>query len=310
MGEHDHHEIKADASFGLWMNIFINISITLFEFLFGFFSGSYALLSDALHNLEDTGGIVLSLFAHKVSKKPMDKNKTYGYKRAGVIAAFVNSIVLLTIFGFLGYEAALRLIHPKIVNGEMIIWVALIALAGNALGTLLLYKNSKEDLNVKATFIHMMSDSLNSAAVVVVGILISVYHVYILDPLVTFAIIAYIVYEAMGVIKRSVDILMEGVPVKMNFNEIKRKIESINNVVSFHHLHVWTLDGKELLLEGHVRVKPMNMEKADSIRDRIVEMLGNDYGISHTTIQLEQEPCVCEELIFRSAPDVLCQRDR
>ncbi len=299
MGEHDHHEINADASFGLWMNIFINIFITLFEFLFGFFSGSYALLSDALHNLEDTGGIVLSLFAHKVSKKPMDKNKTYGYKRAGVIAALINSIALLTIFGFLGYEATLRLIHPETVNGEMIIWVALIALIGNALGTFFLYKNSKDDLNVKAAFIHMLSDSLNSAAVVVVGIFISVYHIYILDPLVTFAIIAYIVYETIEVVKKSVNILMEGVPAEMNFNEIKRKIESIDNVVSFHHLHVWTLDGKELLLEGHVRVKPMNMEKADSIRDRIVKMLRTNYKISHTTIQLEQEPCGCEELIFQ-----------
>lgn len=299
MEEHDHHKISADASFGLWINIFINISITFFEFLFGFFSGSYALLSDALHNLEDTGGIALSLFAHKVSKKPLDKNKTYGYKRAGVIAALINSIVLLTIFGFLGYEATLRLIHPETVNGETIIWVALIALIGNALGTFFLHKNSKDDLNVKTAFIHMLSDSLNSAAVVVVGIFISVYHIYILDPLVTFAIIAYIVYETIEVVKRSVNILMEGVPAEMNFNEIKRKIESIDNVVSFHHLHVWTLDGKDLLLEGHVRVKPMNMEKADSIRDRIAEMLRINYKISHPTIQLEQEPCGCEELIFQ-----------
>ncbi len=299
MEEHDHHKISADASFGLWINIFINISITFFEFLFGFFSGSYALLSDALHNLEDTGGIALSLFAHKVSKKPLDKNKTYGYKRAGVIAALINSIVLLTIFGFLGYEATLRLIHPETVNGETIIWVALIALMGNTLGTFFLHKNSKDDLNVKTAFIHMLSDSLNSAAVVVVGIFISVYHIYILDPLVTFAIIAYIVYETIEVVKRSVNILMEGVPAEMNFNEIKRKIESIDNVVSFHHLHVWTLDGKDLLLEGHVRVKPMNMEKADSIRDRIAEMLRINYKISHPTIQLEQEPCGCEELIFQ-----------
>jgi cobalt-zinc-cadmium efflux system protein len=290
------HEQK-DASKALWANVFLNFGIVFFELLFGVISGSFALITDSIHNLEDAGGMILSLFANIASKKQKNERKTYGYKRSGVIAALINSIILLMTFAFLGYEATIRLIHPETINGQMVIWVGIVALAGNTLGTLLLHGHSHHDLNVKAAFIHMFSDSMNSAAVIVVGILIGLYHWYILDPLVTFGIIAYISYESFEIIGKSVNVLMEGVPNKIDFTQIKKDVESIQGVLSFHHVHLWSLDGEDTIMECHVRIRPSEMKTADMVRTQVNNLLKGKYGINHLTIQIEEKPCPDESLV-------------
>jgi cobalt-zinc-cadmium efflux system protein len=290
------HEQK-DASKALWANVFLNFGIVFFELLFGVISGSFALITDSIHNLEDAGGMILSLFANIASKKQKNERKTYGYKRSGVIAALINSIILLMTFAFLGYEATIRLIHPETINGQMVIWVGIVALAGNTLGTLLLHGHSHHDLNVKAAFIHMFSDSMNSAAVIVVGILIGLYHWYILDPLVTFGIIAYISYESFEIIGKSVNVLMEGVPNKIDFTQIKKDVESIQGVLSFHHVHLWSLDGEDTIMECHIRIRPSEMKTADMVRTQVNNLLKGKYGINHLTIQIEEKPCPDESLV-------------
>jgi len=290
------HEQK-DASKALWANVFLNFGIVFFELLFGVISGSFALITDSIHNLEDAGGMILSLFANIASKKQKNERKTYGYKRSGVIAALINSIILLMTFAFLGYEATIRLIHPETINGQMVIWVGIVALVGNTLGALLLHGHSHHDLNVKAAFIHMFSDSMNSAAVIVVGILIGLYHWYILDPLVTFGIIAYISYESFEIIGKSVNVLMEGVPSKIDFTQIKKDVESIQGVLSFHHVHLWSLDGEDTIMECHVRIRPSEMKTADMVRTQVNNLLKGKYGINHLTIQIEEKPCPDESLV-------------
>ncbi len=290
--------IKKDASKALWANIFVNFGIVFFELSFGVISGSFALITDSLHNLTDAGGMILSLFANVTSKKQKNEGKTYGYKRASVIAALINSLMLLMTFAFLGYEAAIKLVHPEMINGEIVVWVGLVALIGNTLGAFLLHGHSHHDLNVKAAFIHMLSDSMNSAAVVVLGILIYIYHWYILDPLVTFGIIAYISYESYKIIVKSINVLMEGVPEKVDFLQMKKDIESIENVISFHHVHVWSLDGEDKMMECHVRVKPSEMESIDETRMKVAGVLKEKYGIDHLTIQIEENPCLDESLVI------------
>ncbi len=297
----DHHHDHGDASKALWINVAMNFLIVGFELTFGFIAGSYALVSDSLHNLEDAGGMVLSVFAHKAAKKTRNEKKTYGYKRAGIIAALVNSLVLLMSFAFLGYEAVIRLLHPETINGEIMIWVASIALVGNVIGALFLHGHSHNDLNVKAAFIHMLSDSMNSAAVVAVGILIGIYHWYFLDPLVTFGIIAYISYESFGIVAKSVNILMEGTAQNLDLSQMKRDVESVRGVASFHHVHAWSLDGEDTIMECHVRVKPTNTGNADMIRGSVTDLLRSKYGISHLTIQTEETPCKDESLIIEKA---------
>jgi cobalt-zinc-cadmium efflux system protein len=290
---HEHE----DASKALWANIFVNFGIAFFELSFGIISGSFALITDSLHNLEDAGGMILSLFANIVSKKQRNERKTYGYKRVGVIVALINSLILLMTFSFLGYEAVIRLIHPEAINGEIVIWIGIIALAGNTLGTLLLHGHSHHDLNVKAAFIHMLSDSMNSAAVIVVGILIESYHWYFLDPLVTFGIIAYISYESFKIIGKSLNVLMEGVPRSLDFIKMKKDVESIDGVLSFHHIHVWSLDGEDVIMECHVRVEPSE-KKIDKIRTETAKLLREKYGVDHSTIQMEGNPCLDESLVI------------
>ncbi|BBJ27422.1 cation diffusion facilitator family transporter [Athalassotoga saccharophila] len=291
------NEIHDHASKALWANVFVNFGIVFFELSFGIISGSFALITDSLHNLEDAGGMILSLFANIASRKPGNERKTYGYKRSGVIVALINSIILLMTFTFLGYEASVRLIHPENVNGEMIMWVGILALAGNTLGALLLHGHSHHDLNIKAAFIHMLSDSMNSAAVIIVGILIGLYHWYILDPLVTFGIIAYISYESFEIIGKSINVLMEGVPVKIDFSQMKKDIESIEGVLSFHHVHLWSLDGEDTMMECHVRLNPSEMKNADIIRSKVNELIKEKYRIDHLTIQIEGRPCPDESLV-------------
>ncbi len=303
-GHHHHHEhihgVADGASKALWINIILNFVIVAFELSFGILASSYALLTDSLHNLEDAGGMALSLFAHKASKKEKNEKKTYGYKRARIIAALINSLILLMSFAFIGYKAAVRLIHPEAVNSEMIIWVASVALVANFIGTLLLFAHSKGDLNIKASFIHMLSDSLNSAGVIAVGILISLYHWYFLDPLMTFAIIAYITYESFEIIKSSINILMEGSPDDLDIKKMKDEVEKIKGVSSLHHVHVWSLDGEDKLMECHVRVCPMSTSEADRVRNEVTHLLSEKYGITHLTIQMEEKPCANESLIVKS----------
>jgi cobalt-zinc-cadmium efflux system protein len=302
MGHHHEHAhgVSDGASKALWVNVILNFLIVGFELSFGMIASSYALLTDSLHNLEDAGGMVLSLFAHKTSQKEKNEKKTYGYKRARVIAALINSLILLMTFAFVGYKAALRLIHPETVNSQMIIWVASIALVANVIGTFLLFAHSKGDLNIKASFIHMLSDSLDSAAIIIVGILINLYHWYFLDPMITFAIIAYISFESFEIIKNSINILMEGVPENLNFAKMKEEVEKIEGVSSLHHVHVWSLDGEDKLMECHVRVCPMSTKEADKVRNEVAELLSSKFEISHLNIQIEEKPCSNEFMIINS----------
>ncbi len=296
----DVHDRTDSTSKALWINVVLNFLIVAFELTFGIFASSYALITDSLHNLEDAGGMVLSLFAHNASKKGKNERKTYGYKRAKIIAALVNSLILIMSFTFIGYKAAVRLFNPQTLNADTIIWVASIALIANVVGTLLLFAHSHGDLNVKAAFVHMLGDSLDSAAVIAVGILMTLYNWYFLDPLITFVIIAYVSFESFKIIKRSINILMESTPNDLDFSKMKKDIESIDGVASFHHVHVWSLDGEDKLMECHIRVYPMNTNKADDVRRTVTDLLSSKYGISHLNVQIEEMPCANESLVVNS----------
>ncbi len=296
----DVHDRTDSTSKALWINVVLNFLIVTFELTFGIFASSYALITDSLHNLEDAGGMVLSLFAHNASKKGRNERKTYGYKRAKIIAALVNSLILIMSFAFIGYKAAMRLFNPQTLNADTIIWVASIALIANVVGTLLLFAHSHGDLNVKAAFVHMLGDSLDSAAVIAVGILMTLYDWYFLDPLITFVIIAYVSFESFKIIKRSINILMESTPNDLDFSKMKKDIESIDGVASFHHVHVWSLDGEDKLMECHIRVYPMNTSKVDDVRRTVTDLLSSQYGISHLNVQIEEIPCANESLVVNS----------
>ena len=221
----------------IWVMI-LNFIITIAEFLGGIFSGSLALLSDALHNLGDTGAIVLSFFAHLISKKSKDRIKTFGYERAETLAAFTNGVILVVISFFLIIEAIERFLKPEPIKGNIMLIVAIIGLIANLISMAAMHSDSKHNLNVKSTFIHMLSDALSSIVVVIGAIFIKIWHWEWLDPTLTILVSIFILYEAFKIIKNAADVLMESIP-SIDLDEVKKIMLTVPEITNVHHVHLW-----------------------------------------------------------------------
>jgi len=287
--EHNHNHVHDVSNLSgkkiFWVTV-LNAVITLAEFIGGIFSGSLALLSDALHNLSDTLAIALSYFANRISNKPKDFKKTFGYKRAEILAAFINSGVLFGISVMLIFEAYKRFNRPEIINGNLMIAVALVGLFANFLSVYLLKKYSHENLNIRSSYLHLISDTISSVGVVLGGIAIKLWNVVWIDPLITILISLYILKETWHILKKTVDILMQSAPA-LNFNDIKKDIEAIEGVINIHHVHAWMMNEKTIHFEAHVDVIDMKISEVEVIYHKIEHVLVEHYGISHVTLQAE-----------------------
>lgn len=298
MGEHAKHGHSHGHKLGesdvtglrLFFVIILNSFITAAQIAGGIISGSLALISDALHNFSDVISIVISYLAIKVSHKENDTNRTFGYKRATILAALLNSSVLIVISVFLFKEAYSRFINPQVINGSLVIWVALIGLAANALSVVLLRKNAKGDMNLKASYLHMLSDALASIGVLVGGILIYFFNIYWVDPVLTVLIALYVLIESYQIVKKAVQILMQGVPENIDVSAIIKELESLDLVENVHHVHIWSLDESNINFEAHVTIDDMLLSDTGRINDEIEHTLEH-YGINHITIQFECECC-------------------
>lgn len=293
--EHEHvHNHSHDASdvsgVKLIFVVILNFAITLAEIIGGIYAGSLSLISDALHNFSDGVSFIISYFAIKIALKTNDEKKTFGYKRATILAALINSSVLIVISAFLFKEAYFKIMSPQKINGTIVIWVALIGLVANIIGMLLLQKSSKGDMNLKSSYLHLLSDALSSIAVVIGGVLIYYFQVYWIDPVLTILIGLFVMKESLEIVKKAVNILMQGVPENVEIDKIVEVIEQIENIESVHHVHAWCLDEKNINFEAHVNIKDMLVSDTKKILNEIeCELLKN--GINHVTIQFEFEGC-------------------
>ncbi|MFA5480284.1 MAG: cation diffusion facilitator family transporter [Candidatus Muiribacteriota bacterium] len=292
---HDVSNISGKKIF--WVTV-LNALITTAEFIGGILSGSLALLSDAVHNLSDTLAIALSYVAFRISKKPKNERKTYGYKRAEILSAFLNSIVLFAISIFLVYEAVNRFRFPKTIDGNLMLIVAIIGLLANLFSVLLLHKDSQENLNIKSSYLHLLSDTVSSVGVIFGGILIKFWQIYWIDPLITILISIYILKETFQLIKHTVDILMQSA-APLNYDEIKKEIEQITEVKNIHHVHSWMSNEKTIYFDAHIDVENLLLSEIEKIYDKIEHILKEHYGISHITIQAEVDKC-CDKNLFKS----------
>jgi cobalt-zinc-cadmium efflux system protein len=291
-GHHHHHHHGDDQTEGrLWISIFLNLTITLAEFVGGLISGSLALLSDALHNLNDTTSLGISLFARKVSKKEATVDKTFGYKRAEIIGAFVNLITLVIIALFLIKEGIERFYNPQPIDGLVMFIVAIIGLLGNVITAVLLYRSSKENINIRSAYIHIMSDALSSVGVIVAGWLILQYQWYIVDTLLTLIIAGYILWQSYYMLWETIDILMESTPTEIELKEVTQAMQEVAGVLDIHHLHVWRLDENNILLESHVVIDENDMNNMESIKSSLKDLLSSGFDIHHSTLEFELEPC-------------------
>ncbi len=283
------HQHKPTTQRNLIVSILLNSVIVAGELIAGIISNSLALISDALHNFGDLLSLLLSLAAVRMSKWKATPDKSFGYIRAEIIVAFINSSALVIIGVYIIYEAAQRLITPEQIKAPWVIIVAALGFAANALSSFLLHKNSHEDLNMKSAYLHMFYDALNSLLVILAGILIYFFNWVILDPIFSIVIGLFIIKSGWDVILETVNILSEGTPKEIDLNQVSTFISSFPEVKEIHHLHIWSLSSKLYALSVHVVVEDQLLSKGYLIIDKLERELKEKFNIDHPTIQLEAD---------------------
>lgn len=290
-GHHHSHHHAPGSEKRLGWSIALNLLITIAEVVGGLLSGSLALLSDALHNFSDTASLGISLVARRMSRRAATQEKTFGYKRAEIIGAFVNLITLVLIAVLLIKEAVERLLEPQTIDGLTMLVVAVIGLLANVITAVLLYRDSKDSLNIRSAFLHIVADAVSSVGVVLGGLLIMFYNIPIVDALLTVFISLYILWHSYGMLRETVDILMEGTPKDLNVDHLLASIQEIDHVLDMHHLHVWQLDEQHTALEAHIVIDKAHLEQMETIKQAIKTELADHFGITHSTLEFELIPC-------------------
>jgi cobalt-zinc-cadmium efflux system protein len=296
----NHEEKESNLNFRLLLSVIMNFGITIAEILGGIFANSLALLSDAIHNLNDTTAILISYIARILSKKKRDSKRTYGYKRVETLAAFVNTEILMVIAVYLLIEGINKLSNPSIIQGNIMLTVAFIGLAGNLATAYLLHSGSKTNLNVRATFVHILSDTFSSIFVIIGAFLIIYQKLYIIDAIFTLMISGYIFVESIPLMKDTINILLQGTPTDIEIEKIKTKLEKFDFVKDVHHIHIWTTDGKDKYMEAHIRLQEsldQNKYDLDDCIDELNKVLKEEFEINHTTLQFEKNRCLEEEKV-------------
>jgi cobalt-zinc-cadmium efflux system protein len=297
--EHDHHHHHKDISGkNLLISSLLNLAITIVEIAGGLISNSLALLSDALHNLGDTSAVFIAYMAHLISRKGRTSKKTFGYKRIEILAALFNAIVLIVITSYLFVEAFRRIRHPEPIKGNVMFVVAVVGLLANILSVLLLKRDSKHNINVRAAYLHLLGDTISSVAVIAGAVFIYFFGWYWIDPLITFIVGLYILKETWVVLKQAVEILMQGTPEDLDLTEVKKALEDLPEIDNIHHVHAWNLNDNEIHFECHVDLNDdIRVSQTEKIKDKIHEILLNKFNITHVTIQYEFNCCDNKEMI-------------
>ena len=283
---HTHHAgIENDRR--LLAAVSVNVLLTLAQVIGGIISGSLSLIADALHNFSDAASLGIALFARKISRKPPDEFKTFGYKRAEIVAALINLTLLVVISLYLIYEAAWRLLEPQTITAWIVIFVATVALIVDTFTALITYSMSKGSMNMKAAFLHNLSDALVSVGVIISGGLILLYSWYWVDTLLTFAIAGFVLWQGLLMLPKTIHLLMEGTPENLSIETIKKRLETEDGVQNVHHIHLWHLDESRIALEAHVVVTAQNLEDVEILKGILKKMLRENFSISHSTLEFE-----------------------
>ena len=294
---HLHVTVHGRLEKNLIITMLLNFFITAIEVLGGVLSGSLSLLSDAIHNFSDGVAIVVSYAALRLSKKPRTLRHTFGLKRAELLAAIVNASTLIVISFFLIREAIERFGKPSEVSGGLMLSVASLGLVANVIGTLLLKKGAEGNLNLRAAYLHLLSDAISSLAVMVGALFIIGFNITWVDPALTILISLYILKETYDIVKQSVDVIMMSTPEEIDIKELQKGIEELPGVRNIHHLHIWRLSDKDIHFEAHIDVDDVPVSSTAELRTRIEALLYDEYAIAHTTLQFECDSCIKKGLV-------------
>ena len=279
------HEVKGK---NLLFSIVLNLIITIAQVIGGILSGSLALISDALHNFSDVLSLVFSYIANRLSKKKASLNQTFGYKRAELIAAFVNAMTLLVVAIYLIIEAAQRLSNPETIESNLVIWLSILGIVVNGLSAMMLKKDASHNLNMKSAYLHLFTDMMASVAVLIGGILMKYFQWYWVDSVMTMLIALYLIYVGIDLLKSSTKMLMLFTPEHIDIKELVREVHKIPGVNKLHHIHVWHLNDDELHLEAHLDCSDdIKMSEFNELLGEVEDVLFHQFHINHINIQPE-----------------------
>lgn len=310
---HSHHylnekTINSKTRNKLFLVMILNFIITIAEIIGGIISGSLSLISDALHNFSDGISVIITYITLKLREKKSSSKFTFGYKRAEILAALINSSTLIGISLYLFYQVYLRLTSPPKIEGKIMIWVAAVGLVANLLSTLLLYKDSHKSINIKSSYLHLLTDALSSIGVILGAVAIIVWDLYIIDPIITIIIAIYVIKESFDILKTSIHILMQGAPSNIDLEQLKKIIvESNPKIKDIHHIHMWLLNDQEIHLEAHIDVEDLKVSECNKMVQDLKNTFKNSFGITHTTLQFENGACVglncktCQDKDYKNA---------
>ncbi|WP_022947091.1 cation diffusion facilitator family transporter [Methylohalobius crimeensis] len=290
MSHSDHHHHHHHAEMGearlIWA-LLINVLLTVAQIIGGAISGSLALVADALHNLSDAGSLGVALIARRISRRPADELRTFGYQRAELIGALINLTTLILLGLYLIYEAVVRYFNPHPVEGWLVIYVGGFALVVDVVTAMLTFAGARQSLNIRAAFLHNVADALGSVAVIIAGSLILLYGWNIADLICTGLIAAYVLYHGWTEIQQTIRILMQSTPRDVDLAELVHALEGEEGVRGLHHVHVWEIDEHRRSLEAHVVIDSDDAGEIETIKQRLKRRLAQLYDIRHSTLEFE-----------------------
>ncbi|MEM5565680.1 cation diffusion facilitator family transporter [Psychroserpens sp. AS72] len=294
---HDHGDLRGR---NLIISILLNIVITVAQVIGGLLSGSLSLLSDALHNFSDVVSLIISYIANRLSKRKASLQKTFGYKRAEILAAFINAATLIIVAILLIIEAVKRFQNPQDIESNLVIWLSLVAILGNGFSVLLLKKDSESNMNMKSAYLHLLTDMMASVAVFIGGLLMKYYQLYWVDSVLTFAIALYLIYMGYDLLKDSIKVLMLFTPDEIKVKDIVTQIQQLEAIKNVHHVHIWQLNEEEIHLEAHIDFEEdITLSQFDVILHEVEELVFHNFGINHVNIQPEYGKCGDKDVIVQ-----------
>ena len=296
-GHHGHSHGTENVNDGVLLAaVIVNVGLSVFEAAAGLFAGSVALLADALHNTNDAAALLIAWIARKISRRGADDSYTFGYRRAELIGAMIQLTALVLVGLYLVFESVKRFFEPEPLLGGWIIAASIVALVVDVATAWLLWAMSKGSLNVRAAFLHNLTDAAASVAVLAGGVAVLWLGWTWVDPLISLGIAGYILYMSFDLLKETSRILMQGTPAGVELQDIKAAAEGLDGIDNLHHLHVWELDEEHMALEAHVVITPgLEISDLEPLKQSLKERLQERFNIAHCTLELEFDPCQCTD---------------
>jgi len=297
---HSHHQHHNLSGRNLVISILLNSIITTAQVIGGLLSGSLSLLSDALHNFTDVLSLIVSYIANILSKQKASIHRTFGYKRAEILAAFINASTLIIIAVLLIIEAIKRFQNPQEIGSDLVIWLSFLGIVANGISVLLLKKDADINMNMRSAYLHLLTDMLASVAVLIGGLLMKFYQMFWVDSALTLAIALYLIWVGYDLLKNSFKVLMLFTPGDIQVKDIVNELQQLIDIKNVHHVHIWQLNEGEIHLEAHIDFnKDISISQFDSILKDIEELLYHKFEINHINIQPEYGKCDDKDVIVQ-----------